>query len=187
MLAHPFGWLPEARQKQAFWALLVPTLLFMTALLSIGTPLKTAAAPGGMMAYEFAGTAASAQRMVGSWDHRAQLCAALGLGLDYLFLVLYACSIALGCALVAQRLSGRRFLTAAGAFLAWGQFAAALLDAVENYALIRILLYGVESEVWPATAFCCAALKFALVVPGILYVLLGALWATCAGNRRTAQ
>lgn len=175
MLAHPFGWLPTARQKQAFWALLVPTLLVMAALLAAGTPLKTAAAPRGMMSYEFAGTAANAQCMIGSWNHRAQLCAALGLGLDYLFLVLYAASIALGCVLVAQRLSRRRFLTAAGVLLAWGQIGAALLDAIENYALIRFLLFGAESELWPAVAFWCATLKFALVVPGVLYILLGAV------------
>lgn len=38
-----------------------------------------------------------------------------------------------------------------GALLAWGQIVAALLDALENYALIQILL-GTEQGLWAQVA-----------------------------------
>jgi hypothetical protein len=66
--------------------------------------------------------------------------------------------------------------------LAWAQFAAALLDVVENYALIRVLL-GTEQAIWPVIARWCAMPKFIIVALGLIYVIAGALSAT-AGSRR---
>ena len=65
-----------------------------------------------------------------------------------------------------------RFLAALGATLAWAQFGAAALDAVENYALIRLLL-GDRSPRWPPLARWCALPKFAIVAAGLVYVLVG--------------
>jgi len=59
-----------------------------------------------------------------------------------------------------------------GVFLAWAQFIAAILDAVENYALIRVLL-GSSQNLWPALARFCAGPKFFIVTAGLLYVIFG--------------
>ena len=56
----------------------------------------------------------------------------------------------------------------------WAIFGAALLDSVENYALIQVLL-GTEQSIWPAVARICAIPKFLIVGLGLLYVLLGAI------------
>jgi hypothetical protein len=95
----------------------------------------------------------------------------LSLGVDYLFLVSYSITVGLGCVLLARSLSTRSpFLHSIGMILAWGQIGAGLLDALENYALIRILL-GSERAYWPVVARWCAIPKFLIVSAGIIYIL----------------
>ncbi len=162
-MTHPFTWLSPRGQRHAFAILAPLTVAVMVALDAIGRPLVTEAAPLGIVSFEFAGDVATAARMLEDWGEADRVRAGLSLGLDYLFLVLYASSIGLGCLLVARP---------AGPALAWGQIGAASLDAVENFALIRLLL-GSDNAVWPTLAWGCAAVKFALVGAGLAYVLLG--------------
>ncbi|MEE8390887.1 MAG: hypothetical protein V3S14_08865 [Anaerolineae bacterium] len=63
-----------------------------------------------------------------------------------------------------------------GLLLAWGQWLAALLDGVENTALWNILANG-PSTPWPQVAWWCAAVKFTLVILGLIYAISGAVWA----------
>ncbi len=178
---HPFEWLSVSAYRRAFVLLLVLTLALMAMLQVLGEPLKSDAAPAGIVSFEFAGDLATAKRMVKSWGEAGRVYAGLNLGLDYLFLVAYPLAIGLGCVLVARGLDGWGYR--AGVLLAWGQLAAGLLDATENYALIRILL-GAEREWLAALAAWCAAPKFALVGAGIAYVLVGAVvLATRRGGR----
>jgi hypothetical protein len=172
-LKHPFVWMSVSGQKGAFILSLVITLVLMASLQLLDDPLRTAAAPSGIISYEFAGNLSAAQEIVGSWGQKGQVYAGLNLGLDFLFLFAYAGSIGLGCVLVARGL-GRRvaFLSVLGVALAWGQIGAALLDGVENYALIQVLL-GSQREVWPAIAQWCALPKFLLVAAGLLYIIVG--------------
>ena len=169
-LHHPFGWLSPNAQKNGFVLLLISTLAVMASLQLLGGPLVTEAAPAGIVSFEFAGDLATAREMVASWGPEGQIYAGLNLGLDYLFLALYPSAIGLGCVLVAQRLPEKiKFL---GVMLAWGQLAAGFLDAVENFALIQVLL-ETELPVWPVVAWWCAAPKFLLVIAGLVYFLLG--------------
>jgi hypothetical protein len=172
-LRHPFEWLSKTAQKRAFVVLLVLAVVVMVSLQVFGSPLKTRVAPFGIVSFEFAGEQSQAKAIVESWGARAQVYAGLNLGLDYLFLVAYAGSIGLGCVLVAQSLAKRAaILYSAGVFLAWGQILAALLDSVENYALIRILLGSVQEQ-WSMVALWCAAPKFMIVALGLVYFLVG--------------
>ena len=172
---HPFGWLSITAQKWVFIVLLVLTLVVMVSLQVLGGPLKTEVAPSGIISFEFAGKLSLARDIVESWGQKGRVYAGLNLGLDYLFLVAYASSIGLGCVLVARGLSQRvGLLSLLGVLLAWGQIGAALLDSVENYALIRVLL-GSEGEIWPAVAQWCAMPKFLIVAAGLVYVIIGAV------------
>jgi hypothetical protein len=56
--------------------------------------------------------------------------------------------------------------------LAWGQWLAAIFDAVENLAL-TILLFGTLAMPWPQIARLYALLKFGLIFFGILYAFYG--------------
>jgi hypothetical protein len=182
-LRHPFEWLSEPGQKTAFISLFILTLVVMASLQVLGGPLNTDVAPMGIVSFEFAGELALARRMAESWGPMGRVYAGLNLGLDYLFLVAYGSAISLGCVLAARGFAQRvRVLSGVGVVLAWAQFAAALLDAVENYALIRVLL-GVEQAIWPVLARWCAMPKFIIVALGLVYVIVGALTAI-AGSRR---
>ena len=117
----------------------------------------------------------TAQNMINSWGQRGLVYAGLNLGLDYLFLFVYACAIGLGCVLVARSyLPGQRFLANLGILIAWAQLGAALLDCVENYALIQVL-FGTENAAWPAVARWCAFPKFSIVGAGLIYVIAGTI------------
>ena len=174
-LRHPFRWILPSAQTRAFIVLLAVTLIVMISLQVLGGPLQTHEAPLGIVSFELAGSISGAQSIVESWGASGRVYAGVNLGLDYLFLVVYAGSIGLGCVLLAQGLSRRmRFLSLAGVVLAWAMIAAALLDAVENYALIQVLL-GAHSGTWPALARWCATPKFLMVGAGLLYLVAGAI------------
>ena len=151
------------------------TIVVMKVLTMFGAPLKTESAPLGIVSFEFAGTISQAHEMLESWGQTGQLSAALSLGLDYLFLVLYSVCIALACALVASNLTyDHRMLSGIGVILSWTQFGAGGLDALENVALIR-LLFGSEQPLWPALAWWCALPKFVIVLVGLGYIVIGTI------------
>jgi len=172
-IRHPFAWLSETAQKRAFLGVFVFTLAAMMCMNIIGHPLINEIAPQGIVSFEFAGTFDAAHRMMESWGPKGLISAGLSLGFDYLFLVVYSLCIALGCVLVARAMQHRvKSLVKIGALLAWAQFLAAFLDAIENYALIRILL-GANADLWPSLARLCAGPKFTIVTAGLLYIILG--------------
>jgi hypothetical protein len=174
-LTHPLQRLSDAAQKRALPPLMVATLALTALLQLIGRPLQTAAAPLGIVSFELAGTLAASQAMLASWDSSAQLHAAFSLGLDYLYMPLYAVTIALACVrAAATSLRTPQAAAALGILLAWGLGMAALLDAVENVALWQVL-QGSTAAAWPVVARWCAIVKFAWVIAGLLYAGVGAV------------
>jgi hypothetical protein len=181
---HPFVWLTETGQARAFFLMALLAIIVMANLQIVGAPLQTDAAPSGIISFELAGDQPTAQAILGSWDAQARVYAGLSLGADYLFMLAYAEAIGLACVLVARWLVLRSpALAWLGVALAWAQWGAAGLDALENYALIRLLL-GSEQAYWPVMAKWCAIPKFALVAAGLLYAVLGALAALALRARR---
>jgi hypothetical protein len=172
-MPHPLNFVPEKSRKPLFIAFLVWTLFLFAIFRPLSAPLNTSAAPSGIVSFELARTPENAQAMIASWDARAQLFAAFGLGFDFLFMPSYALAIALGALLAAGRHPGA--FAKLGAWIGWGTFAAALFDAVENIGLWNSLLGGFNSA-WPAVSFWCASFKFALILLGIFYGLVGWLW-----------
>jgi hypothetical protein len=167
-------------------ALLALTIILTVALQAVNTPLKTPAAPQGIVSYEFAGTTAAAQGILDSWDAGAKVNAGFSLGLDYLYMPVYALTIGLACAWAAAVWRGRKlWLGSLGRALAFGLGLAALLDAVENYALTT-MLFSAAADPWPAAAGWCATGKFALIIAGLVYVLVGfVLWLMTRRSRKT--
>ena len=161
--------------RWTLFALVILAVLFSLVMQVVGAPLTTPPAPAGIVSFEFAGELGRARQIVASWDQRAQLHAALSLGLDYLYLVTYAVAIGTICLrLAAGWQTEQPGLARLGRWLGAGQGLAALLDSVENVALIRLLL-GSTSTFWPPLAWICAALKFSLVLLGLAYILVSLL------------
>ena len=96
----------------------------------------------------------------------------LSMGLDFLFLVAYSITIAIGCILIGSKLESR-WLTL-GYWLAGAQILAAILDIIENLTLIG-LLAGSTNVILPPLACWCAGPKFILVGSGLIYLIYGLL------------
>jgi len=174
-LRHPFEWLTPSGQIRAFIFFFILSLLVMVSLQVTGAHLITPVSPSGILSFEFAGELSAARDMVNSWGQTGRVYAGLNLGLDYLFLLVYACAIGLGCVLVACSHSAKKtFLANLGILIAWAQLGAALLDGLENYALIQVL-FGTAMAVWPVVARWCAYPKFAIVGAGLIYVMIGTI------------
>ena len=181
---HPLNFLPSNLYKPLFVTFLALTLVLFAVLDFVGKPLKTFAAPHGIISFEFAGSPECAQLIVSSWqesrsgfpddvivlDAKPKLYAAFSLGLDYLFMPTYALALALGISLAARKHSDR--FSSFGWVAGWGAVVAALFDAVENYALFRVLL-GEFASPYPEIAAVCAAIKFALIILGGVYAGIG--------------
>ena len=105
---------------------------------------------------------------------RAYAFAAFGLGVDYLFMPVYATALAFGILLAAGKHGS--WFARFGAWLGWGVYAAALFDAVENYALARMLLMNQVWSPYPEVAAFSASVKFVLLSLGLVYALVGWLW-----------
>lgn len=162
-------------QTQLRWFAITAALAVLLTLLFglIDAPLHTPSAPTGIVSLELAGDNVTAGRILREWGDSGLLLAAFGLGLDYLYMVAYGLAIALGCRLVAQG-SRSLWFSLAGQILAWMLALAVVADAVENYALMRVLL-GASEPLWPALARACALAKFTLVGAGLIYVALGTI------------
>ena len=189
MAETPTSQLGERRsvRRGLLWpALLALTIALTIVLQAVNAPLKTPAAPQGIVSYEFAGTIAAAQSILDSWDAGAKVHAGFSLGLDYLYMPAYALTIGLACAWAARVLGGRRrWLGSLGRVLAFGLGLAALLDAVENYALTT-MLFSAAADPWPAVARWCATGKFALLIAGLVYTVTGfILWLMTRRSRTT--
>ncbi len=172
-MTQPFEWLSRPARNRAFLAVTALTLVLMPVMASFDKPLRTEAAPQGIVSFELAKTESHAAAILSSWNDAARISAGLSLGVDYLFLFAYSLSIALGCVLLGGLERNRgTILVPIAAPLAWMQLLAALLDAVENYALIQLLL-GAGGGSWPALAWGCAVPKFIAVGLGLLYLIIG--------------
>lgn len=172
-MKHPLETIPKNRRPAIFISLFVVTIVVMLVLNLTGDVLRTDEAPAGIISYEFAGTVGKAQSILDSWSPRTKIFAGFNLGLDYLFLVAYSTTIALAVIWAGSRLkASRRFWISLAVVLAWALWGAAILDAIENYALFTMLVNG-ASEPWPQVAWWSALVKFSIVIIGIVYSLVG--------------
>jgi len=171
-MKHPLQLVRDHR-KAIFSILFAATLLALLVMNILDTYLITDAAPNGIISFELAGSVEKARQILHSWDENARLYAAFSLGFDYLFMVLYSMTIALACIWAGGALTERGWpMSRLGVPLAWGLWLAALLDAVENLGLTRVLLVSNTSP-WPTIAMWCAIPKFVLVFLGMVYAFFG--------------
>ena len=176
-MVHPFQSLLTGQGKKLFLIALMLFVILQGVFVALDAPLRTAAAPNGIISFELAGNLHTARATVDSWNELARLYASFGLGVDYLFIVAYSIVLAFACVWSARVISARHLpLVGYGAILAWGIWLAALSDAIENAALLAQLFGGV-SDPYPQLAAFCATLKFLLIAACVLYSSYGvAAW-----------
>lgn len=174
---HPFDFLPARYWPVFFWLLLGLSIVLMIVFGISSAPLTTEVAPYGVVSFELSGSVEKTDLILSNWDADAQLRAAFGLGLDYLFMAVYASAIALGCGIAAQVLKRTRWpLGSWGSLLGWAVILAAILDSIENLAL-TMLIFGSVVPPWPEMARWCAIFKFALIFISMVFMIYGGVVA----------
>lgn len=162
----PAGW-----QLRIVLVMIGLTVLLTLVMRAIGASLVTGAAPKGIVSFELAGSVPAAEAILASWSPQARLSAALSLGVDYLYIPVYAATFSLLCRMASRRIKNLTRIGAwLGVVLAWGMLAAGVLDGIENFALIRVL-FGDATTLCVKTAWLCASVKFSLIGLAGLYVV----------------
>lgn len=171
---YPLARVAAAQRKRAFAAALLLTIALSIAISLLGTPLFGPAAPNGIVSFEVAGTAAAAQAILDAWGPAGIAAARQQTLLDFAYLLVYGLTLVLGNGL-AVWVWARRSVTMGwlGVGLSWGGLLAALLDAVENLAMLAQFAAGAD-EALAALARACANVKFALILSGMIYIMFGA-------------
>jgi hypothetical protein len=172
-MKHPLHFIHPTWRRYFFWTLFGLTFAVVLGFGITGAPINTDAAPYGIVSYELAGNEHRAEEILASWNSIARERVAFSLGFDFLFIPLYAFTIAFGCSLASDALRLRGWpLVSLGGTLAWSVFLAGFLDTIENIVLL-IILFNKAASPWPQIALGCAVPKFVFVFLGIVYVLLG--------------
>src|SRR5262249_32724559 len=172
-MQHPFTWLPGLYQWVLLAMLCAGTAVFAIMLTAQGKPLRTSAAPHGILAYEFAWNRDRAEQILGSWNSLKDTAQQQVL-LDFGFLILYPLLLSLACTMVAE--SALNDVAIVGCFIWWAMLAAGPLDAVENFAVVRMLDVGASGGL-ARLAGWWAGVKFLLVYSGLGYTVLQGLGA----------
>lgn len=142
---------------------------------------------------EFARTAERTERIRTVWGDEGMRVARGNIAIDYLYLLAYGALLALAARRAAGWLevhpsSGVRRLGRWGRFAMLVPIAAAALDAIENFAMLRMLAPSFSGEAWPSLAARCAEIKFNLVYLTIAWVFIAAvLSAPAAGMQPKTQ
>ncbi len=130
-----------------------------------------------MFSFELAGTPERSERVLKAAeedDKEARAKFRSALKWDYLFIFIYTSCFIVGSSLVVKFLSSHNWPGVRTGLLILALLPlAGLLDAVENYALLRVLDGAVEKP-WPQLAMWCAAIKFSILAVAFFYELFGA-------------
>ena len=172
----PYRFLSDRARVRSIIYVGLLTLALALFISHVGTTLKTAAAPWGIISLELSRTWDGAQQVLASWDEAARVDAALVVGMDCLFLFCYAVFLSLMCAQLAGQLYAWHRLPAfIGVILSWAMLLAGVADAVENVALIQ-MLRGSELFLWPSISYWSAVGKFVTILLSVAFCLWGWLF-----------
>jgi hypothetical protein len=170
---HPMQQISSQSIPRLFLILLISTIALFMILNQVSTPLITSKAPQGIVSFELAGNSETVNSILDSWDTLAKLTAAFSLGLDYLFMIFYSTTLSLGCVWSGLLFEhNRKIIGIAFSLIAWGQWLAAFFDGLENFGLMKSMLFAPISP-WPEIARWSASCKFLLIFLGLISCLMG--------------
>jgi hypothetical protein len=165
-------------KNRGLWITGIAALVLFVLLGVIDEDVKETGGPG-IISFEVEFTSENARETLAHWGEDGRDSAVLSLWLDYAFLVAYAAFFSLAVVAVTETLQWRRW-----AFLATFPLAAAVCDAIENAALLMTIGQDGDQP-WPLIAGVFAAVKFLLLIPAQLFVLIGLLvWLSRRARRR---
>lgn len=149
----------------------VLSLVLLITLAIIDQHLSNQIALNGIISFELSASLLESLRIITSWNSTAQIYAGFSLGLDYFFIFSYSVFLFTLSVHLAIRFKDKMFLLyQVGIYIGWLQLSAGLLDAIENYMLLR-LLTGSYDEIFSILAYYCASVKFLFIGVGVFFIL----------------
>lgn len=181
-MRNPFEQIPTDKRRTIFLPLLVATILIFIVWVLMVIPMSNEKAPLSVSSFGMAGNLSDAREMVASWDETARLSGTLGIGFDFLQLVVYPLTFAMACVWLARMFKERGFsgLSTLGLLIAWGQLLAAVFGTVQNYVMMSVLLGG-DSEFGMKVSFWATLFKLIFLFLGPAYAALGYLFWIAKG------
>ena len=170
MFSSPFANITHKVEKKLTSSLFYLLIICAIALRYFNNSLENEITPYGIFSYELAGSLERSLEILDSWSPLAKTFAGLSLGFDFLFLLIYTLFISLLIHKLNERLWIGKSYYRIGELLIWSMFITAIFDAVENVALIKLLI-GSSQEYWSWVAYAFAIGKFALIIISIVYIL----------------
>ena len=182
-IAGPFATLEAPRLRILLWASGLLAGLLFVALAVIDGRISAEGGPG-IVGLEVAGTAERSAEILADWGESGRSAARVSLWLDFPFMLAYAVFLGAACTTMGRRLRRRSaaggsigrlagHLAGPGAWLGWAFILAALLDLIENIALLRVIDFALVP--WSRVAQLMASPKLAIFGAGLFYLLVGLL------------
>lgn len=171
MVASPFYFVPKSAEKRLTIVLLIAMVILFSAMRYFDTPLKNEVSTAGIVSFELAKDLQQTKEILNSWDTYSKTSAGMSIGLDFLFLIVYAVFISLLIHRLNEYLWENSKLYKIGIVMIWAVFIAAVFDIIENIALIQLLL-GDFQQKWSSTAYYFAVFKFGLLAMSIFFIVI---------------
>ncbi len=171
---YPFARLSPDVRKMLLRAGIAAMIVCALVMARLGLPLSTRETPGGILDFEFAKTAAEAQRVMDAWGADGVAAARTQTYVDFAYLALYALTLCLAVGLGVYTWARRSALFGwIGVALAWLTLGAGILDAIENIAMLRQWSHGPDEQL-ARLAWAAAGAKFAIILGALIYALFAA-------------
>lgn len=178
----PFARLAPERMRRLLTISGALTLVLFIALAVVDARIKANGGPG-IIGLEVAGSATRAAEILGQWGESGRTAARVSLILDYPFMIAYAIFFSAACTAMGRRLRARaeaggavgriaRHLATPAPWLGWAFILAAILDAIENFALLRVIDFKLT---WAGTAQIAASPKLAIFGAGLFFLIVSTL------------
>ena len=155
---------------------LVGTLIMIVVMVMTGAPLKTEAAPNGILNLEFAYDSSSVNKIIHSWaglkDVDGIAAAERNTMFDFIFLFFYSFFLFFYSGYLSKTFGGQ--FGKAGKWIGRGALLAGGLDILENTGML-ISLSGKVSNVVAMFTVCCSVVKWLLALAAVLYVFTGTI------------
>ena len=133
--------------------------------------LVNAAPVYGILDYEFAWTSGQVELIFNTWGAVVKQQIALGIYMDFLYIIAYVALI-FGCLLIAARILDGKFQTI-GLYITLTPVIAGILDVIENVNLLLMIADGTFiASASPLVAALCATIKFSIIFACILFFLV---------------
>lgn len=164
-------------RKEVLGILVACTAFFMLFFgIFIEPRIKTDFCPFGIVSFQFAASGQKAARMISFWTGHQKVLVAFSLGLDFLFIPVYAITICYACLWASDVLrhspksENDTILAEISEMVGHSQLIAAGFDAVENLLLFYGLVAseGFFFDIAFVIAAICAAIKFFIILCGII-------------------